>query len=120
MSTHEQLSLALEAGHAAAQAAADRADEQAQGEGDPPWSAEALRFLREWAAGRPPGATFLAEEVRHAAAGRVPDPPEPRAWGAVVLAAARRKLIRRVGYGVAQDPKSHGNPKSVWTWVGQP
>ena len=102
-------------GHASAQLAADAAEADDEG-----WSECALTFLRQFARERG-SEPFLGEDVRHAAQerGAVPAPREPRAWGAVVLAAARRKWIRRVGYGIAQDPKSHGNPKSLWVWAGE-
>lgn len=96
-----------------AERAASRADRDSDGQ----WSAQAWDFMVAWARQRQ-GQPFQGEDVRHAAAGVVPAPPEPRAWGSILVRAAKARLIARVGYAPAKDPKSHGNPKSVWVWVG--
>lgn len=96
-----------------AQAAADHADRVTAGD----WSGQAWDFFVRWATSRK-GASFQGEDVRIAAKGVVPEPPEPRAWGAILVKAAKARLISRVGYAPVKDPKSHGNPKSVWVWVG--
>lgn len=96
-----------------AQAAADAADRATGGD----WSQRAWEFFVTWARARS-GRAFQGEDVRMAAKGIVPDPPEPRAWGAILVKAAKARLISRVGYAPVKDPKSHGNPKTVWVWVG--
>lgn len=48
---------------------------------------------------------------------RLEIPPTKRAYGPVVLRAVKSGLIKRVGYANTSDPRSHGNPKSVWLKV---
>jgi hypothetical protein len=103
---------ALDLGHAAAQQAA-----KAQDDRSPLWSTSAWEFFVAWAQERR-GSPFMGEDVRHASRGIVEAPIEPRAWGAIILRASKLGLIRCTGYAQAKDPKSHGNPKSVWKWVG--
>lgn len=97
----------------AAQSAAEAADRKSQGQ----WTTQAWEFFVRWAKARQ-GQPFLGEDVRHAAKGIVPEPPEPRAWGAIIVKASRSRLISRVGYAPVKDPMSHGCPKTVWVWVG--
>jgi hypothetical protein len=73
------------------------------------WSERAVELLRSWALGRPP---FLAEQFRETAAKIVGHPPDARAWGAVVRAAAAEGYIRRVGYAPALS--SNLSPKCLW------
>lgn len=59
---------------------------------------------------------FMAEDVREFA--RVvdgfEDPPDGRAWGSVVMRAAKAGIIKRIGYAPMKSPNCHANPKSVW------
>lgn len=51
-----------------------------------------------------------------ASTGRVADPPDTRAWGAVFHAASRKGLIVKTGeYRAAVT--SNGSPKPVWKGV---
>lgn len=59
---------------------------------------------------------FMIEDVREWAR-KVPVPPSNRAWGAVVLQAARNGLIKKVGYGVTMNPRSHRTPATMWMAV---
>lgn len=62
-----------------------------------------------------PGKTFMTEDVRWWAEDRgLPEPPDRRAWGAVTMAAKRRKMIRFFGYAPQKAANAHGSPKSVW------
>lgn len=96
-----------------AQLAADHADRVTGGN----WTADAWDFFIGWAKAQQ-GKTFQGEEARQAANGLLPEPPEPRAWGAIVMRAAKAGLIVRVGYAPVKDPRSHHSPKSVWVWRG--
>jgi hypothetical protein len=64
----------------------------------PAWSSIALDHVRDFAlhhAGREP---FLGEDIRAwAEQNDCPTPPDGRAWGAVIKAAARSGLIRKTG-----------------------
>lgn len=104
------MQLSLRLGHEAAQDAADHAD-RVHGA----WSDQAMAFLCEFAKSNGP---WVTEDVRVAAAGIVPDPPDARAWGQIVLAAARSKMISRVGYARTKCAVSHGRPMSLWQWDG--
>lgn len=75
----------------------------------PGWGERAYAFLIDYAH---TGAEFRIEDVRAAAVGVIPDPPDARAWGPVAFRAARNKRIEVVRYAPAAS--SHGSPKPVW------
>lgn len=75
----------------------------------PEWSEYAFVFLMHFARGHK---EFRIEEVRTAAIGFVPPPPDSRAWGPVVQRAAREGFIKVCGYAPAAT--SNGSPKPVW------
>ncbi len=80
---------------------------------DPDWFAKAVQFLAYYAAvnHKKP---FMVEDVRNAAKGHLPEPPSKRAWGPVVIEAAKNKIVKRFGYGPTTNPSSHGTPASLW------
>jgi|GEM_PF-2561346 len=45
---------------------------------------------------------------------RLPAPPEPRAMGAVIVAASRAKRIVQVGYRKSERARCHARPIPVW------
>lgn len=99
---------ARERGHAAADAAADRADRQSS----PRWSDSALVILRAYCKGRS-GEHFMAEDVvAYAKSVGLPDPPDRRAWGAVFQRAKREGVIVPDGFAGAET--SNGSPKVRW------
>lgn len=57
---------------------------------------------------------FMAEEVRAASIGIVPEPPSNRAWGGVFVHASKSKLIKRIGYKQVTNPKAHRTPATLW------
>ena len=59
---------------------------------------------------------FTAESVRDWATilVRVAEPPDRRAWGAVMMKAAKRGLIKRAGYRPHSDPSRHRGVSTVW------
>ncbi|HZO54871.1 MAG TPA: hypothetical protein VFB63_19345 [Bryobacteraceae bacterium] len=75
------------------------------------WTDRAYAFLLGFAQS---GAEFMVEDVRQAAAGVLPSPPDRRAWGPVALRAARSGQISVVRYEKQKDVKSHRSPKPVW------
>lgn len=84
----------------------------------PKWSHMAYESLREFLI----GATreFMGEDVRSYAHNHgLPLPLDARAWGGVMLKAARSGLIVKVGYGVAKDPKVHCSVNPLWSKVKQ-
>lgn len=78
------------------------------------WSDRAYTFLKEFISGR--RSSFMTEEVREAAAtfGSLPPPPSERAWGAVILRAAKAGLIKNIGYKKVKNEKAHSTPATVW------
>lgn len=45
---------------------------------------------------------------------QLPKPPEARALGALVMRAARERMIVKAGYKQSTDPASHLCPRAVW------
>jgi len=88
------------------QQAVDHADQVKEN-----WSEDAYNFLLGYL---PFVDTFMTEEVREAAEGMIDEPPSKRAWGAVILRAAKAGLIHRVGYKQTNNKKSHKTPASLW------
>ena len=79
----------------------------------PEWSDVALSLLRTWCASRI-GQQFLAETPRGALEKMLPVPPDKRAWGAVMLRAAKAGYIEKVGYGACQAPNVHRSICTMW------
>ena len=89
-------------------AAADHADRVASG-----WTDKAYGILLAFssACSHP----FAAEDVRReAAAAGLEEPPDPRAWGAVLQAASRDGLLVRVGFGESKNKQAHCRPVALW------
>lgn len=75
------------------------------------WSERAYNFLREYIK---TNQVFMTENVREASKGMVPEPPSHRAWGAIIVRAAKEGLIRKVGYQSVMNKKAHCTPASLW------
>ncbi len=84
---------------------------QAADNRDHRWSAIAYQFLLDFSKHNK---QFMAEDVRTASDGIVPEPPSKRAWGGIFVSARRNKLIRSVGFGLVKNPKAHRTPATVW------
>ena len=81
----------------------------------PDWGDRAFAELHRYIAPMHAGARLTGEEIREfAELHGVPRPPDKRAWGNVMLRAARAGLIRKIGWTTASDPKTHCNPISLW------
>lgn len=77
------------------------------------WSEKAYQFLKRFLSIHV--GTFQAEEVRsYAAQMDFPLPPSARAWGAVIVRAAKEGLISGVGYKAVRNKKAHATPARVW------
>lgn len=78
------------------------------------WTEDALSWVSVFVA-YTQGRGFMAEEVRQYAHDRgLPQPPSARAWGAVMIRAAKNGIIRAVGYGLTRNPQAHKTPARVW------
>jgi len=78
----------------------------------PSWSEKAYKFLTDFIDKN--ACSFMAEDVRMESAAVIPEPPSKRAWGAIILRAAKSGLIRKVGYQKVTNAKAHATPASVW------
>ena len=88
------------------QQAIDHADEVVDG-----WSAIALKFVTHYALNN---RTFSGEQVRIASRGVVPAPPHLRAWGGVMMKAAKMAIIRKCGYVQVDNPLAHKATAALW------
>jgi len=57
---------------------------------------------------------FMAEDVRAASRGFIPDPPSNRAWGGVFVSAKNDNIITPIGYKMVSNPKAHRTPATLW------
>lgn len=96
----DQVANARARGHAAADAAADRAETLERG-----WRARAIEAVRAHAARHE---HFLAEDI----ALEIPEGADGRGTGSIVQAAARLGICVKDGYAPART--SNGTPKTYW------
>lgn len=101
------LELAREAGHAAAERCADKADRLAPG-----WIESAVEGLRRFAAHQ--RCFFTIEAARAVVASELPPVGELRAWGRVTQLAVKRGFIERVKGGYAPAASSNGSEKPLY------
>lgn len=86
----------------------------------PDWTVRAGNLLatycsRQRALGRREQ-TFLTEDLRDFASDQgFPEPPDRRAWGAVLVRAARAGVIRKVGYAKSTDARRHSGVATEWS-----
>lgn len=78
---------------------------------NPEWAEMAFSALLSFAEGY--GKPFMAEEVRVWACW-IPNPKSKRAWGAIFSKAARKGIIRKIGYGQVMNPKAHCANACMW------
>lgn len=77
------------------------------------WGDKAFYILKEFI--RVNGNSFLVEDVRlYAEAKGLPEPPSKRSWGSIILKASRAGIVKKNGYGITRNVKSHGTPASEW------
>ena len=78
----------------------------------PGWSDRALDFVRQYAQTH---VEFLGEDVRtYAEACGFEEPKSKRAWGGVMLAAARQGIVVFVRKVSVKNPKAHCANASLW------
>lgn len=79
---------------------------------DPVWREQALAHLRAFSLLH---AYVMCEQVRAVAeAAGLPPPPDKRAWGQIMVDGKRAKLVTKLGYVTATDPRVHCNPVGYW------
>lgn len=75
------------------------------------WSEQAFDFLLKYMQS---SNEFMVEDVRQASIGILPQPPSLRAWGGVIVRAAKANLIKRIGFKNVKNIKAHCTPASIW------
>ena len=101
-----------ELGHEGAKIAADHADRENDGD----WQTRAAYLLGLYQ--KTGVREFKNEDFRAFALSRgLPEPPDRRAFGAVILRAKKNGLIRHLRYGRVDDPIGHAHPVSIWGWI---
>lgn len=80
----------------------------------PGWRDQALEQLKRYLKTRKQ-APFLTEDFVLWIRFRIKDPPDGRAWGNVMRAAAARKLVKKIGYAPAET--SNFSPKVQWQGI---
>jgi len=75
------------------------------------WSDKAYAFLLAYLRS---GMEFMAEDVRAASEGIVPEPPSKRAWGSIIRRAAKAGLIRKIGCCHVKNPGAHMANANRW------
>lgn len=68
-----------------------------------------LRYVRE-----NKNSKFMAEDIRNSSDGWVPEPPNNRAWGGIIVRAAKAGIIKRIGYKKVKNTKAHCTPAAIW------
>jgi hypothetical protein len=102
----QDLFSASEKGHAAAKAAAARADREIDD-----WTQKAVALFAEYASKTP--SSFLTEEARqYAESHGLSSPPDGRAWGHVAKNCQRAGVVISAGFGAAKS--SNGSAKVLW------
>ncbi len=75
------------------------------------WSDHAYWFLLQYIRTHN---EFMAEEVRVASSGIVPQPPNNRSWGPVFVRAKISGKIKHKDYKPVSNPKAHCTPATLW------
>lgn len=57
---------------------------------------------------------FVTEDVRIASENMIMQPPNTRAWGAIITRAVKNNIIRRKGYVPSNNPKTHRTIITLW------
>jgi hypothetical protein len=96
--------------------AAEHADRKTPGVAT--WQERAAALLDEWRIDGP--LEFQADQfVQYAITRGLPEPPDRRAFGAVIVRASRKGVLEHAGYAAGTNKRHHGNPKTVWRWVAR-
>lgn len=75
------------------------------------WSELAYSFLLKFIKSN---STFMAEDVRIASIGIVPEPPSLRSWGLILVKASKNNLIESHKTSKVKNPKAHSANANVW------
>lgn len=82
------------------------------------WSEDAYSMFLKYISQFGSGYRFIGEQARtYAEAMKLPKPPSLRAWGAIMVRAAKSGVITKVGYSQVRNSKAHGANCSLWEVV---
>lgn len=78
----------------------------------PNWTERAVSYVKEFTLRQ---VEFMGEDVRaFAEAKGFEKAPSARSWGTVMVLAARRGVIRKIGTRTVRNPRAHCANASVW------
>ena len=80
----------------------------------PDWSKQAYHFALMYCRTR---TRFMAEDMRLASDGVIPEPPHTRAWGGIIRRLQHNGIIRCVGISKVKNVTAHSANASVWEVV---
>ena len=75
------------------------------------WSKRALVLCQMFAETHD---VFSAEEIRFWSTVLIEEPPSLRAWGSVIIAAAKAGMIEKIGYCQVTNPTAHRANAALW------
>ncbi len=75
------------------------------------WQTIAMGFMERYAMTHH---LFSGEMVRLESKNIVPTPPSLRAWGSILVGAAKRGWIKEAGFVRVTNPKAHRTPATLW------
>mgnify|MGYP006266456689 CR=1 FL=1 len=80
------------------------------------WSEKAFKMLQRYLQTFEAGYEFLAEQARlFAEANGLPEPPSKRAWGGIIIRAAKLNLIESTGKTrKVSNSRAHATPANLW------
>ena len=81
----------------------------------PGWQERALSYVKEFVIYNE---VFLGEDIRTYAEERGFDAPShKRAWGAVMMTAAKKKIVEKIGTRKVKNPRAHTAIATLWRRV---
>lgn len=77
------------------------------------WSERTYQMFKNWIKNKK--GSFLGEDFRNDAESKGNEiPPSSRAYGHILVRAAKEGLIIKIGYGRTSNPRAHKTPSTLW------
>lgn len=80
----------------------------------PGWGERARIWMTKFVNESPNNYQFLGEDFREWVKDKLEEPPNKRAFGAIILWAAKHKMIRKIGHATVKNPNAHKCFSSLW------
>lgn len=80
----------------------------------PGWSETAYNFFINYA--KNIGKPFMCNDVVLASEGKIPQPPNLKAWGGVSRKVIKSGLVVCIGFAKGSNPAHHCNPRNLYKW----